>query len=370
MFRVAPRLYRGAELGGGHGVFYARVESSLWAETTPGGLIVDARDVRDVRSLRQSHRIISQWIRGPTRPGRRLIMLLDDDDMGLGAYARSVARELAQGTVNVVRGSHIPTLRFLLSGRAACVTRADLRSVGASKTCDAFDERLEACLAGESGWLPQEERGDDAHSSVRGLRVLVTGSDGGLGSAVATRLEEKGALVTRVDNVDFRDPDAAHAVAALCPDTIDCVAHVAGLTRDRTVKKMTERDFDDCLRVNYEVPLEIDTLLKPRSSLLFSSVVGRTGNFGQANYAAAKAALLQYAAKPGHVKKCIAPGYVDTPMTRKLPWLYRQLGPRLTALGQAATPMDVACAATFLCSPQSDALAGQALPVCAGSLLG
>ncbi|KAJ8605557.1 hypothetical protein CTAYLR_000131 [Chrysophaeum taylorii] len=362
--------------------------SLLLLREAPPKLVLDAREVTTVGGLRTAHHAIQKWARGlvENKKGGRLVVLLGDDLVGVRAYCRSVAREVGRrhgATVNVVRPANhgaVPTIRFLLSERAAMVTRVDLRLRDAPDApfADDFDSRLKACLDGDQGNLPEPT--GDAHTDVRGSRILITGAAGGIGSALGSRLEAAGAVVACVDKeVDLRDPHQAPLeVSRVAYEAFgaspDAIAHCAGITRDRTLAKMSEAEFDDCLQVNYAAPLAIDRLLRPKRSLVFSSIVGIHGNFGQANYAAAKAALIAYAAAPSvpdsTIRKCIAPGYVLTPMTRNLPFLHRFFAPRLSALGRPVLPEDVAHAAEFLCSPTSDALQSQTLRVCGGSLIG
>lgn len=391
VFRRPPQLYRGPLLAGGSdNILFVRDAVVSTPLKDVGGLVVDARKVRSLEKLRRTHTTISSWIRDMRSPGGRLIFLLDEEDrMGLSAYAASAAREIGSRgcTANVLRGADASAIRFLLSGRAACISRCDLSlkpRMDDEQTPDSFDERLESCLDEDQEGLISA-KGVRYEPRVRDAKIVVTGADGGIGRAISDLLEKSGASLVLLDKeVDLRDRGAAAAVADKVTDAFDgppdVLVHCAGLTRDRTLAKMTDADFDDCLRVNYEAPTEIDDILRPRRSLVFSSVVGIHGNFGQANYAAAKRALIAYASRSNlredresdrrpSLRFCIAPGYVETAMTQKLPFFHRLIGSRLNTLQQPVLPRDVAHAAAFLCSSQGDALRGQPLRVCAGSLM-
>jgi len=400
--RAVGPLYRGPRTA--VQVTYARVGEATAFES-PGSLVLDARDVRDMDSLREAHETVKGWVRSLRRAEalRFVLVLRQTQDAPLAfacsealvQHAWSAAREIGPrfgATCNVLRLDHWSTaadsaLKFLLSGRAACVSRTDL-SVPPPR------ERAHDDVANADVGM------DDEHSSVRGLRCVVTGAAGGIGRAVAETLALRGARLALVDSqpervggaerapyrrVDFLKHNSFAAeirdFALKALGGVDVVAHVAGLTRDRTLKKMTAQDWNDVLDVNFAAPLAIDSVLRPSTSVLFSSVVGLTGNLGQANYAAAKSALRTFAAATSSSSasdysdevnyRVVAPGFVDTPMTRNLPWLQRFLGARFAStLQQPVLPVDVANAAAFLASPKSAALRGQTLRVCGGFLYG
>ena len=161
--------------------------------------------------------------------------------------------------------------------------------------------------------------------------------------------------------------------------------HAAGVTRDRTLARMSSAEWRAALQVNAAAPLALDAALaraarlsRGASLVYFGSTSGLAGNAGQANYAAAKAALggaaraRRESGEGGGPVSCnvIAPGFIRTQMTARVPLATRIVGARLNALGQAGEPRDVAGAVAFLCGRGSRGVNGQVLRVCGGFMGG
>ncbi|HYE39848.1 MAG TPA: SDR family oxidoreductase, partial [Ramlibacter sp.] len=186
--------------------------------------------------------------------------------------------------------------------------------------------------------------------------------------------------------LDITAPDAAQrlvdAVALLGGTHV--LVHNAGVTRDRTFARMTAGEWNDTLAVNLEAVLAIDAALDGAGALhdgareiCLASISGIAGNAGQSNYAAAKAALIGYVAARAEVLaprgttvNAVAPGFIETAMTRRIPFMTREAGRRLNALMQGGLPQDVAEAIAFLARPDAGAVTGQTLRVCGLSFLG
>jgi 3-oxoacyl-[acyl-carrier protein] reductase len=163
---------------------------------------------------------------------------------------------------------------------------------------------------------------------------------------------------------------------------VDIVVHNAGVTRDKTLKRMNAEQWDEVLDVNLGSVLRIDQALAGlvRAGgrvICLASIAGIAGTVGQTNYAAAKAGLL------GHVRRraselaarritvnAVAPGLIETRLTAAMPVFVREAGRRLSALGQGGQPRDVAEAITFLASPGAAGISGSVLRVCGGAFLG
>jgi len=234
----------------------------------------------------------------------------------------------------------------------------------------------------------------------RGCAVL-TGSAGGLGVALGRRLLEEGYTAVLVDlnpNVrevvtDLTDEgfDAVACEADLSTDqgvinVVETVARLgkplrllvnnAGITRDARLLKMTEEQFDAVVSVNLiaamRLTMGLDRLFAPGASVVNMSSRAALGNFGQANYVASKSAMTGFTRAlaqrwaPRVRVNAVAPGLIDTPMTRAMPDdVLNKLVAKVPA-GRIGSPHDVADVVMFLASPASSYVNGQVVTVCGG----
>jgi len=236
-----------------------------------------------------------------------------------------------------------------------------------------------------------------------GKVALVTGASGGLGAAIARTLHAQGAKValsgTRQDALvalaaelgegahicpaDLRDPAAADALVAAAEAAcgpIDVLVNNAGLTRDMLAMRMKDADWQTVLDVDLTAPFRLARaalrgMVRRRGGRIIgiSSIVGSTGNPGQANYAAAKAglagmtkALAQEVGSRGITVNLVAPGFIETPMTDALT---AEQKTKLTAaipLGRMGQPTDVAAAVLYLASEEAAWVTGATLHVNGG----
>lgn len=238
-----------------------------------------------------------------------------------------------------------------------------------------------------------EARGDAGFCALTGRAALVAGGSGGIGRAVVAALRRAGADVWSVDRPSAPGPDGATAVACdladaaairalhdRLPETLHLFVHCAGITRDGVVWKLPPAAWHEVMRVNLDSAFHLLQLVVPRmrragggSIVLTASINGERGKFGQCNYAASKAGLIalgKSAARElgafGIRVNCIAPGWIETDMTRALTAEQRQKALDETALGRLGQPADVAGAALFLCSELSAHVTGQVLRVDGG----
>ena len=239
--------------------------------------------------------------------------------------------------------------------------------------------------------------------NLDGLRALVTGASGGLGSAIAESLAAQGARValsgTRKEALEAvaarlpNDPailpcnlSDAEAVERLVPSAVealgglDIVINNAGITRDTLILRMKDEDFEQVLKVNLEAAFRISrAAVKPMMKARFgriiniTSIVGVTGNPGQVNYAASKAGLIgmskslaQEVASRGITVNCVAPGFIASPMTDALN--DDQKGNLLGKIpaGRLGEGADVAAAVVYLASREAGYITGQTLHVNGG----
>ncbi len=233
--------------------------------------------------------------------------------------------------------------------------------------------------------------------------ALITGASGGIGNAIARAFHAQGAKVglsgTRKDALDALAGDlgdGAYPIPAdlslpegadgLAKDAeaamggIDILVNNAGLTRDQLAMRMSDEDWQMVLDVNLTAAFRLSRavirgMMKKRWGRIISiaSIVGVTGNPGQANYAASKAAMIgmskslaQEVASRGITVNCVAPGFIATPMTDGISDDQKEnLASRIPS-GQLGTPDDIAGPCVFLASDEASYVTGQTLHVNGG----
>ncbi len=242
---------------------------------------------------------------------------------------------------------------------------------------------------------------------LEGKTALITGGARGIGKAIALKFAAEGANVAFSDlnydavaealEAELRafgvkakgyDSDASsfdgseNLITAVHEEfgRIDILVNNAGITRDNLLMRMTEADWDLVIKVNLKSVFNMTkavqkVMLKQRSGSIInmSSVVGVGGNAGQSNYSASKAGLIGFtksiAQELGSRNiRCnaIAPGFIETDMTAKLPEDVRKVWIEGIPLKRGGKPEDVADVATFLASDLSSYVTGQVIHVCGG----
>jgi 3-oxoacyl-[acyl-carrier protein] reductase len=213
----------------------------------------------------------------------------------------------------------------------------------------------------------------------RGVQVMLTGTREGVLRALAGELGER-AHVGLADLTDSAAPDRLLKEAETAMGRVDILVNNAGLTRDALALRMTDADFQAVLDVNLTAAFRL-TRLVLRGMLLrrhgrvigVTSVVAVTGNAGQANYAAAKAAMIGMSksiaaevAGRGITVNCVAPGAIGTAMTDKLTAEQQARLLRTIPAGRLGAPEDVAAAVVYLASREAAYVTGQTLHVNGG----
>jgi 3-oxoacyl-[acyl-carrier protein] reductase len=313
----------------------------------------------------------------------------------LEGFIRSAAKEVGKrgATAQLVwvedgaEARVAPVLTWLLSSRSAFVTgqpirvSSSVRDNGPYRVTRSLDQKV----------------------------VLITGAARGIGKATAEIMAAEGAHVVVLDRPADDEPASrvARAIGGsllLCdvsaqdaPERIceylqaefggvDVVVHNAGVTRDKTLKKMKPEVWDQALDINLDAVVRITealvsgpqpTLRENGRVICLSSVAGIAGNMGQTNYAASKSGVIGYVrslapavADRGVTVNAIAPGFIETRLTNAMPVMIREAARRLSALGQGGKPRDIGEAIMFLSTSGSDGITGATLRVCGGALVG
>ncbi|MGP0089185.1 MAG: 3-oxoacyl-[acyl-carrier-protein] reductase [Xanthobacteraceae bacterium] len=241
---------------------------------------------------------------------------------------------------------------------------------------------------------------------LTGKTALVTGASGGIGRAIATALHRQGATValsgTRRDALDQLASDLndrVHVapcnlalkdeVESLVPHAeevmgrLDILVANAGITKDNLFVQLRDEDWEQVVNINLTATFRLARaavrgMMRRRFGRVIgiTSVVGVTGNPGQANYTAAKAGMIgmiksvaQEYAKRGVTANCIAPGFITTPMTDKLNEKQREAILSRVPAGRLGTPEEVAASAVFLASDEAAYVNGQTLHVNGGMVM-
>ena len=367
-----------------------------------GALVFDASGIGGSQDLRELYDFFHPVIRQVGRSGRVVVLGVPPEhangrqaavaQRALEGFVRAIGKEVGNkgATANLVyvapeaEGNLDSTLRFLLSSRSAYLSGQVVR-IGAGESSEPAD--WERPLVGKVS--------------------LVTGASRGIGASIARTLARDGAHVVCLDipdqgealveianeiggsalQLDISSDDAPRTLAEHLRERhggVDVVVHNAGVTRDKTLGRMSEEQWDMLLSINLtsqerinDALLDGDVLRRGGRLVTVSSVSGIAGNRGQTNYATSKAGVIgvvdAYApvmAERGATINAVAPGFIETQMTAAMPVGTREGGRRLNSLSQGGLPVDVAEAIAWFGSPGSGGVNGNVVRVCGQALIG
>ena len=240
-------------------------------------------------------------------------------------------------------------------------------------------------------------------NSLSGKNIIVTGATGGIGSSIIEKLYETGANIlatgTKVEKLnelksnfqnlrtlkfDISQTDKVEEFIDNATNdlggSLDCLINNAGITQDNLAIRMNLKEWQNVIDINLTstfltTKFAIKKMLKNKSGKIvnITSVVGHTGNLGQANYTASKAGIIamskslaiEYAKKSININ-CISPGFIKTDMTEKLDQKFKDIIISKIPSARLGETYDVANAVLFLCSNQSDYINGETLHVNGG----
>ena len=243
---------------------------------------------------------------------------------------------------------------------------------------------MEKVLAGEIALVTGASRGIGAaiadELAALGATVIGTATSDGGAAAIGERLQAAGGHGRKLDVTDAAAVDALVDAIAKEFGAITILVNNAGITRDNLLLRMKDEEWDDIIDTNLSSVYRTSKavlrgMMKARKGRIvnIASVVGVTGNAGQSNYAAAKAGIIAFSkslakeiGSRGVTVNVVAPGFIQTDMTRDLPEASREALVSSIALGRLGQPGDIAAAVAFLVGPAAAYVTGETLHVNGG----
>jgi len=382
---------------------YGRKAQVLMQKKLPSSyyLIYDATNINIPEQLDNIYSFFHAHLRVLNSCGRVVILCRPPSDAknvlsettthALEGFIRAMSREIGfiGATANIIyvhsNADYLlePVLRFFLSKRSAYITGQPVYINSLVKTDNIFPDTR----------------------PLDGKTALVTGAAQGIGAEIARSFAREGARVIILDRpeadmsaaklaseidgalffCDITSSSASDKVAEWVTKKfggLDIIVHNAGITRDKLLVNMNQKKWKQVLDVNLYAILRLNKKIIPimrdnARMVYLSSVSGIAGNRGQTNYAASKSGIIGYVsalsrelADKGIAVNAVAPGFIETQMTERIPFATRLVARRLNNLNQGGLPEDVAEIITFLSSPGAAGITGQVIRVCGGALIG
>lgn len=380
--------------------FHHKIDIATIYDEKIDGLVVCCVGMETIEDLEDLYTTVKNTVSKISANGRVVLVSRMDDTTALSFTVQKSIDGFARALSKEIGGKKGVTVNLLK------ITNKNIMPFEVVKAATFFLSDKSSFITGQVIEL-NNAYGLELSSPTKLLQdkiAIVTGGARGIGAAAARVLHREGAKVIIVD-VPFAKDDAEKLAQELNGDVIleditdakattdiqkyvldkykglDILINNAGITRDKTIAKMSIDQWRSVLNVNLKATINLtETFIqngfnKNAKVVGLSSISGIAGNVGQTNYSLSKAGMIGFMQSIASTQEnlyanAVAPGFIETKMTENLPFFVKEGGRRLSTLKQGGLPEDVAELIGFLASPLSDGINGQCLRVCGGSMIG